>query len=172
MRTLVVFESMFGNTERVARVVADEFARLGPVTVLNVDDAPSTLDAFDFVVAGAPTHVFGLSRPQTRADAATRIEFATVTGRHGLREWLDIVSPASPDCPAATFGTRAAMPRVITGCAARAARRRLHRAGFRMVGKPGDFRVSGALGPLIDGELVRAGAWARELTDAVAAVGC
>ncbi|WP_068272418.1 flavodoxin family protein [Aldersonia kunmingensis] len=171
MRTLVVFESMFGNTEKIADVIGEEFSNLGPVTVANVDDAPLLVDDVDLLVVGGPTHVFGLSRPQTRDDAASRVASATVSNRVGLREWLDRVSSAEPYPRAASFGTRADKPRWLTGSAARAIRRRLHRIGFRMVGKPGDFKVTGMLGPLATGELDRARDWARELTGTVAAVG-
>jgi hypothetical protein len=171
MRSLVVFESMFGNTESLARVIGEELGTLGPVTLANVDDAPLIVDDFDLLVVGGPTHVYGLSRPQSRKDAASRIESGTVSNRVGLREWLDYVSSADPNCPAATFCTRAAKPRWLTGSAGRAAWRRLRRHGFRMVGKPGDFKVTGMLGPLVAGEQDRARAWARGLTGAVAAVG-
>jgi hypothetical protein len=171
MRTLVVYESMFGNTEKVASVIGEELGAIGTVDVLNVDEAPLILDDFDLLVVGGPTHVWGLTRPQTREDAASRVASATVSNRVGLREWLDRVSSASEVCLAATFGTRADKPRWLTGSASRAARRRLRRIGFRMVGKPGDFKVTGMLGPLVSGELDRAREWARELTGAVAAVG-
>ncbi|WP_068269434.1 flavodoxin family protein [Aldersonia kunmingensis] len=171
MRTLVVYESMYGNAESIARVIGEELGQLGTVDVLNVDDAPLILDEFDLLVVGGPTHVFGLTRPQTREDALSWTGSATVTTRLGLREWLDRISSSNAICRAATFGTRADKPRWLTGSAARAARRRLRREGFTMIGKPGDFKVTGMLGPLAPGETDRARAWARELAATVAAVG-
>ena len=95
MRALVVFESMFGNTEKLARAIGDELAPRYGVTVGNVDDAPELVEDFDLVVVGAPTHIHGLSRPKSRLDASTRTESDLVTHGAGLREWLEGVSAAA-----------------------------------------------------------------------------
>ena len=163
MRALVVFESMFGNTEKLARAIGDELAPRYGVTVGNVDDAPELVEDFDLVVVGAPTHIHGLSRPKSRLDASTRTESDLVTHGAGLREWLEGVSRGGKPCRGAAFGTRLAKPRWMTGSAARRADRMLRRAGFERTAKPVDLFVTGTLGPLAAGELDRARAWAREL---------
>ena len=170
MRALVVYESMFGNTERLAQAVGEELAAVGTVQVMNVDDAPRTLDGIDLLVVGAPTHAFGLSRPQTRVDAASRWDTDPVTRGTGMRDWLELVSPASAEMTAVAFGTRMRKPRWLTGSAARSATRLLRRAGFA-VDAPEDFFVTGMLGPLFDGEIARAHAWAHDLVGVVPAVG-
>lgn len=170
MRALVVYESMFGNTERLAQAIGEELAAAGTVEVINVDDAPRTLDDIDLLVVGAPTHVFGLSRPQTRVDAASRWDTDPVTRGTGMRDWLELISPASSRTVAVAFATRMRKPRWLTGSAARSATRLLRRAGFG-VDAPEDFFVSGMLGPLFDGEIDRAHAWARELAEVVPAAG-
>lgn len=82
MYALVVYESMFGNTAAVARAVAEGLATgfdvvLQEVATAVVDDDVSLL------VVGAPTHVFGMSRPNTRQAAK---EQGGNGGSVGLRE--------------------------------------------------------------------------------------
>ena len=72
MRALVVFESMFSNTEKVAHAVADGLHVGGcpTVQVVRVDRAPTTVpDDVDLVVVGGPTHAFGMTRPSSREEA-------------------------------------------------------------------------------------------------------
>ncbi len=71
MKALIVYESQFGNTEKVARAIAEGVATSGRVEVVAVDTAPTVLpDDVDLLLVGGPTHVFSMSRVQTRADAA------------------------------------------------------------------------------------------------------
>jgi hypothetical protein len=51
----------------------------------------------------------------------------------------------------------------VTGTASRAAAKRLRKLGFRLVARPESFVVEGVSGPLGEGELERARAWARTL---------
>ena len=71
MRALVVFESMFGNTEKVAGAVARGLQLEGvDAGLVEVHAAPHRLAAdLDLLVVGGPTHAFGMSRASTRADA-------------------------------------------------------------------------------------------------------
>ncbi|HEU5454682.1 MAG TPA: flavodoxin domain-containing protein, partial [Nocardioides sp.] len=73
MKILIVYESMFGNTEHIARRVADGLAHPGGHTVLKDvrEVGPDDLTESDLVVIGAPTHAFSLSRQSTR-DSAVR----------------------------------------------------------------------------------------------------
>jgi hypothetical protein len=166
-RALVVFESMYGNTEAVARAIADGLGDHVPVEVVEVGAAPAAPDPdVTLVVVGGPTHAFGMSRPATRRDAAEKTGRTTVSRGAGVREWLENL-PARPDLRAASFDTRVARPRV-PGSAARAIRRRLRRRGTTPVDGPHSFFVEGSEGPLIDGELERARAWGTGLAAAIA----
>ncbi|HEY8524679.1 MAG TPA: flavodoxin domain-containing protein [Acidimicrobiales bacterium] len=158
MRALVVYESMFGNTEAVARAVGAGLAALMPTDVVEVGRAPAALgDDVDLLVVGGPTHAFGLSRRRTRADAAKQAEGQLVSRGFGLREWLAVLDRPRDGVAAAAFDTRVKVP--LPGSAARAATRRLRRLGFRVAARPTTFWVTGTLGPLADGELDRARAW-------------
>lgn len=170
MRAMVVFESMFGNTEQIANVVADGLQAHMKVDVVEVGAAPSVIDDdVTMLVVGAPTHAFGLSRPRTRTDAASRSEHGTVSSRIGLREWLAALHPHH-GLLAATFDTRADKPR-LPGSAAAGAAKRLRRAGARLVVAPISFYVGDMTGPLLDTEEQRARMWADKLADAATGKG-
>lgn len=170
MHAVVIFESMFGNTEEIARAVADGLTPDFDVTLVNVDDAPtSPAEGVDLVVVGGPTHAFGLSRSQTRKDAAGRVAGNVVSRRTGLREWLDATGPAGANVLAAAFGTRVTKASWAPGSAARGAEKRLRRHGYRIAGKTRDFYVEDTLGPLAAGELESAREWAAELASNTAA---
>jgi flavodoxin len=162
MRALVVFESMFGNTEAVARAVAGGLAGAMDVAVCEVSRAPAAVPGgVDVVVAGGPTHAFSMSRPESRAAAVEQGAPAerSVTG---LREWLDGLGQTGRHTPVATFDTRVHKARRLPGSAARKALRVVRGQGFDTLGSV-SFFVEDTTGPLLDGELDRAEAWGRSL---------
>jgi hypothetical protein len=158
MRALLVYESMFGNTQAVAEAIA---SALG-TTAVEVSAAPLTVGSdVDLLVVGGPTHAFSMSRPATRADAER--QGATGTSSRGIREWLAEVALPSPRPPVATFDTRIGKASWMTGSAARAAAKRLRALRCAPVTKPESFIVTGTPGPLADGELDRARQWGLAL---------
>jgi flavodoxin-like protein len=168
MTAVVVFESMFGNTEKIARAVADGIrSTLGAtqdVTVSEVGGAPRDLpDDVRLLVVGGPTHAFGMTRPNTREDARRRVGDAVVSRGIGLREWLPTVTPGRPEVLAATFDTRADKVRHLPGSAARGAAKLLRRRGYRLLAEPHSFYVTDLEGPLASGEIENARSWGEQL---------
>jgi hypothetical protein len=162
MRALVVYESMFGNTQAIADAVADGLAARMRVDAVEVGVAPTVVgDDVVLLVVGGPTHAFGMSRQATRQDAGRQAERGLVSAGIGLREWLTAVK-GSGSVAAAAFDTRIQRPR-LPGSAARAAEKGLRRRGFRIVARPKSFYVTGTQGPLVDGELEGARRWADQL---------
>lgn len=167
MRTLIVYESMFGNTEHVARAVAAGFESAGSETaVLDVAAAgPGVLADCDVLVVGGPTHGFSMSRRSTR-DSAVQQGAAPAHAPTGLREWLDgLDESGKPHVAAAVFDTRIDKVRHLPGSAARRAAKRLRRRGLVMLDHPTSFYVTDLKGPLADGETERAHAWGRRLAE-------
>lgn len=166
MRALVVYESMFGNTQAVARAVAGGLGQSMTTDVVEVSTAPVILgDDITLLVVGGPTHAFGLTRPSTRRDAASKTKQNLVSTGIGVREWLSQIGRAPTSITAAAFDTKVNRPR-LPGSAARAAHKRLRWLRFRTVAAPETFYVTELAGPLVDGELERARRWGEQLGSA------
>ncbi len=169
MSALVVYESMFGNTQSIARAIADGLASRMSVGIVEVGDAPSVIDPdVELLVVGGPTHAFGMSRPGTRQSAAQQAGHDLVSKGIGVREWLATVKGGSKGVAAAAFDTRINKPRV-PGSAARAGQKRLSRLGFPIVAPAQSFWVTGTPGPLLAGEPERARRWGEKLESIVTA---
>jgi len=159
---LVVYESMYGNTERVAQAIAEGLRDHVDAIVCEVGVAPDTLPDSELLVVGGPTHAFGMSRASTREDAARSAARPVLSGRRGLREWTEALSAPTTSVALATFDTKVARPR-LPGSAAHAVARRLRQLGMRPVCSPETFRVQGREGPLSEGELDRARDWGQSV---------
>ena len=165
-RALVVYESMYGNTQRVARAIAEGLSGAASVDVIEVGEAPAELPpGVDLLVVGGPTHAFGMSRPRTRADAARQAGARVISERTGVREWLASLPPAGSAVAALAFDTHASHPRFFRhiGSAAQDIAAGLARLGFNVSAAPEHFWVAGSQGPLDPGEEQRARTWARAL---------
>src|SRR5690349_10499078 len=133
MKVWIVTESMFGNTRQIAERIADGL-RSSPsmeIEVLDAGKAPFVVpEDLALLIVGAPTHVLGLPRASSRAEAVKR--GSPVRTLRGVREWLDQVRFTSRGTPAACFDTRVDRP-LVSGSAARSIARRLRRSHCRMV---------------------------------------
>lgn len=171
MRTVIVFESMFGNTEQFAHEIRDAINGLGEeATITDVRHVhPDDVTGCDLIVVGAPTHAFSLSRQSTRDDAVRQGADAT-RAAFGVREWLTTLEETFPpraDRPAvAVFDTRVQKVRHLPGSAARRTARTLRARGFELIGRPTSFYVKDLKGPPIAGEADRARAWATGVANA------
>lgn len=155
MKTLVVYESLFGNTEQLARAIAQG---LGSVEVRDVAETTvEDLASADLLVLGGPTHAFSMTRETTRRDAH-RQGAAQGADARGLRELIGEL-PAHLSSEVATFDTRVGKARHLPGSAARAATKDLRRHHGTKVLAQETFFVEDTPGPLLDGELDRAVAW-------------
>jgi hypothetical protein len=164
MKVLVVYESMFGNTEEVARAVAEGMRPVAEVDLVEVDEAPVEPGPdVDLVVAGGPTHAFSMSRESTREDAARQGGRTRAIGT-GLRDWVAALPAGRHPQRLVTFDTRVGKVRHLPGSAAKAAARAARRHGYA-AGEPESFWVQDISGPLLEGELDRARAWGRHLVE-------
>lgn len=166
MKALVIYESMFGDTERIAHAVADGLRDTYDVDVADVSTMPRATGV-DLLIVGGPTHAFAMSKPATRVEAAKRGTIRAGAVDVGIREWLDC-SPMLTGTAAAAFDTKIDKP-YLPGSAARKAHRQLHRLGCRMITHSESFRVLDTTGPLVAGEEERARRWGSELAAATTA---
>lgn len=154
MRAHIVVESFFGNTEQIARAVAEGLESGGAGVSVARTDAPVP-DGADLLVIGSPTHNMGLPSPGTR-------RMAIADGGHdagdGLAGWLGRLD--GPPARIAVFST--VVDSRLHGSATKPIVKRLRRTGSQVVATE-DFRVVGTKGPLVDGELSRARQWGRSL---------
>ena len=142
MKIRVIYDTSFGNTGQVATAIAG--ALTGDVEALRVADCdPSRLATVDLLFVGSPT----LGGKPTKAMQAL-LESLTVSSLGKAR--------------AAAFDTRMSAKWVgIFGYAAGAISSGLQAKGAAMLAPPEAFFVKGRTGPLKDGELERAAAWAK-----------
>jgi hypothetical protein len=167
MHARVVFESMFGNTQRIAEAIAEGLSTTMGVELVEVGAAPTEVVGVELLVVGGPTQAFSMSRAGTRQAAAKQAEQPLVSPGRGLREWLDAIRGCGANVAAAAFDTRFDKPHWLTGSAAHAAEKRLRRLGFRIVVSSASFFVTETKGPLSDGELERARRWGENLGSVV-----
>jgi flavodoxin len=151
MKTLVVYDSLYGNTKAIAQAIADAIP--GEVEVLHVADATASgLEAYDLFIIGSPTH-----------GAMPTEAVQSLVGRIG--------SPAREGARAATFDTRLTWKILERwgGFAAPKMADTLKEQRWTLAGEPGGFFVKGLKkGPLKRGEVERAAAWAKGLVESQA----
>jgi flavodoxin len=156
MQAVVIYDTQFGNTEQVARAIAQGLADLGSVDLLAAAAAMGQPAAPpDLLLIGGPTQRHGMS-PVLRA-------YVEALPRDGLRKTR-----------VATFDTRYRIAPLLSGSAAKDAAGRLRRSGCRLVAAPESFFIERDRPPdgekrrhgseqLEPGELERARAWGRRL---------
>lgn len=156
MKALVAYDSAYGNTEQVARAVGAALGAQQDVQTLRVGDVtPERLAGVSLLVVGCPTQKFSPTGATTQF--LKRIPKGSLTG----------VKVAAFD----TRFTEAEIEKVkilaffvrLFGYAAEPIANRLQKKGGEPVMPPEPFYVSGTEGPLLDGELERAGEWAEQI---------
>jgi flavodoxin I len=149
MKTLVVYDSTYGNTEQIAKAIGEAIP--GEVQVLRMDQVTvANMEAVDLLFLGSPTH-------------------GSMPSEAALSLLEKIGPPARKDAKAATFDTRLTWGFLRRwGFAAPKMADTLKEKGWTLAGAPGGFLVKGLRkGPLKPGEADRAAAWAKEIVQSV-----
>jgi len=144
MKALIVYDSVYGNTEKIARAIAEAITPSGEVKVLGAGEAnPSELASIDLLIIGSPTHA-GRPTPAVQ-DLLNKIPKLSLQGIN-----------------VAAFDTRIPTKLVrVFGYAAGRIAGNLKRKGGALIASPVGFFVTGSKGPLKEGELERAAGWAK-----------
>jgi len=146
MKTLIVYDSLYGNTERIAKAIGG--AITDDVKVVRPGEAnPTELESIDLLIVGSPTQ-------GGRQTVATR-EFISKIPANSLK-----------NVRVTSFDTRSKTKWVkIFGYAAGRIAGSLIDKGGTLVVPPEGFFVKSTRGPLEEGELERAAAWARGILE-------
>ena len=156
MKTLIVYDSLYGNTEIVAQIINHTLDEQGEVEIHRVGEVkPEQLVGVQLLVVGSPTQQF-------RATAAMRNFLAQIPA-DGLKG-IKVVA----------FDTRLTQGEIekspplpffvkIFGYADERIAKQLKKKGGELVLPAEGFLVEGMKGPLVMGEVERAEAWVRKL---------
>ncbi len=141
MKTLVLYDSTYGNTEKIAQAIAGATgAELVALSNLN----PAHLPEYNLLIIGSPTHSGGPTKELGKL----------------LRSRLPLKEVA-----VAAFDTR--VEKSFFGFAAGKIAKFLEKNGARLIAPPEGFIVQGTEGPLKEGEIERATEWGKKLTTLV-----
>jgi flavodoxin I len=155
MKILVIYDSFYGNTEKIAMEIGKALGPGNNISVVRITKArQEALAGVNLLIVGSPTRAFKPTRAIT--SFLKKIPSGTLI-----------------NVKAAAFDTRAVMEEVKSrllrmlarrfGYAAKPIADKLVKKGAALVVKPEGFYVGGTEGPLKDGELKRAAAWAKPL---------
>jgi flavodoxin len=144
MKTLVIYDSGYGNTEKIAQSIGNAIG--GDVKMLRIGDVkPDDLNAFDLLVIGSPTQ-------------GGRVTPAI------LAFLKNIPDSTIKEKKVAVFDTRMISKMVgIFGYAAGKLADSLKKRGAILIPSPEGFFVTTGKGSLKEGEIERAVSWAQQL---------
>lgn len=149
MKTLVIYDSVYGNTEKIAQIIGT--ALLGEARVVHVGQVKmSDLKAINLLIVGSPTHG---GRPTTALGAFLKSLSVDSLARINVAAFDTRFAPEDHG-----IGLKIVM-NVIRFASERIAKTLVRKGGVLAV-KPEGFIVEDKEGPLKQGEVERARKWA------------
>jgi flavodoxin len=146
MNAFILYDSKYGNTEQIAKEICAALEPEATVQIESIKMDTILPPDLDLLVVGSPTHAHGMPNE--------------------LKMYLDdLPANALSGIAAVAFDTRYHMSAVLSGSAADGIAKRLRYKGARLVREPQSFFIEHSEGPLAEGEIERAGAWAHELVE-------
>jgi flavodoxin len=145
MNALVIYDSKYGNTERIAQAIAQTLSEAGAARAIHAEEVkPADLEEVNLLVLGCPTQAWHATSPMTTFISSLA---------PGQLERMEV----------ACFDTRFNKPRWLTGSAAGNIARMVKKAGGPLLVPPESFFVEDSEGPLKVGEVEHAQNWADKL---------
>jgi flavodoxin len=145
MKNIVIYDSCFGNTEKIAQAIADSIsAKMVKIQDIKISD----LDDIKLIIVGCPTHG---GRPT-----------------EAIQKFIDNI--ALKNIKFAVFDTRISKKDInialrllikVIGYASPKIAKTLKSKGYEIITQPEGFLVKGKEGPLADGEIERARDWIK-----------
>jgi len=154
LRTMVIYDSYFGNTEQIAKAIGAALEPSEEVEVVKVSKTnPDKLTRLKYLIVGSPTRAF-------RPTAAINDIIKKAPNLKGVKVVAFDTRIATEDTNSRVLGFMVN----IFGYAAKPISNGLVKKGGTLVVPPEGFYVEDSEGPLKDGELERAVEWARKIS--------
>ena len=156
MKALVIYDSVFGNTDQIAQAIGNALGSQEDVEILQVGHVkPEHLTGLNLLIVGSPTRGF---RPTPAI--SNLLKSIPKNGLKGVK--------------VAAFDTRFTVSEIekvrilaffvrLFGYAAKPISDRLEKKGGELIIPPEGFFVEGVEGPLYEGEIERAKTWAETI---------
>jgi flavodoxin I len=159
MAVLVIYDSFFGNTEKIAQAISNALDEKTDIEIKRVGDVkPDRLQGLKLLIIGSPTRAF---RPSPAV--STFLKSIPNNSLQGVK--------------AAVFDTRISTEDIksrplcfmvrLFGYAAKPMAEKLRKKGAEIIVPPEGFLVEDTEGPIKEGELQRAAAWAKQIEEKV-----
>jgi len=131
-KAIVIYDSKFGNTEKIARALSEGMKKEGvDVDCLRIDNVdPNKLTEYEILVIGAPTQVLGISKPMK--DFLKKLETVNLQNKKAF-----------------AFDTR--LKSRFAGSAAKGIEKQLKKSKMTIVKPYASAVVKGSEGPLEEG---------------------
>ena len=155
MKVRVVYDSVFGNTEQVARAIGEALGPRGDVETVRVGDVQAEeLTGLDVLIVGSPTRALRPTGTTTKL-----LQAIPRGGLVGVKVAAFDTRISTTDINSRAFGVMVK----LFGYAADPIAKRLRKKGGELVVAPEGFFVEDTEGPLKEGELERAVEWTRQI---------
>jgi len=159
MKALVIYDSAFGNTEKVAQAMGEALGSQTDVEVLRVTDVqPEQLRGLNVLIVGSPTQAF-----QPLPAIKDFLKSIPTQGLAGVKvaAFDTRLSMDDIESPVGRFVLRFFVK--LFGYAAKPIADRLTKKGGELMIPPEGFFVEDTEGPLKRGELERAVGWVQQI---------
>lgn len=159
MKTLILYDSVYGNTEKIALSIGNALGPQEDVSVMKVSDAkPDQFTGLDLFIVGAPTQRFRTTPAMN--DLLKMIPQNSLKGVKVAAFDTRLSTGEINKTPILAFFVRLFG---VNAYAARLIANQLKKKGAKLAVSPEGFFVEGMKGPLVEGELERAMNWARQI---------
>lgn len=159
MNGLILYDSMYGNTENIAQAIGGTFGPQDDIAMLRVGDVkPDHFTGLNLLIVGSPTQRF---RPTIAISNLLKgipqnsLKGVKVAAFDTRLTWSEISKT-----PVLAFFVKLSGDNAY---AARSMTNSLKKKGGELIVPPEGFFVEGMKGPLIQGELERAAVWAKRI---------
>jgi flavodoxin I len=160
MKGLLVYDSMYGNTERIALAIGEALGNREELAVVRVGSVkPEQYAGLDLFIIGSPTQRF-----QSMPAISNLLKGIPPNGLKGVKVTAfdtRMTEKQINETPVLAFFVK------LFGRSAYAAKSMadmLRKKGGELIVPPEGFYVEGMEGPLVQGELERAASWAKKIS--------